>query len=145
MKKWVLLAIAAAVLFGLGDFIVVYSEKQNMDVITLYVTYTILIGVINLIYLLGFHKNGVETIKKFDFSDWSVVGLLCVTYFFAYIMHFIAIQTATNPGYANALVMFHVVVLTGLSTLVLGKPLSKEALGGIALMFVGGYFVTTHS
>ena len=144
LETWVYLAIAAAILFGLGDFIVVYSEKENMNIITLYALYTISIGILNLLYLTFVSKDAINTIKKFKFNDWSVVFALCLTYFFAYILHFIAIQTATNPGYANALVMFHVVVLTGLSTLLLDKPLSSRATIGIGIMFIGAYFVSVN-
>lgn len=116
-----------------------------MNVITLYVTYTILIGLLNLVYLLGFNTKGLKEIKRFTHADWTVVGLLCVTYFVAYISHFIAIQSATNPGYANALVMFHVVVLITLSTYFLNKPLNTKAMYGIVIMFIGSYLVVTNA
>lgn len=140
--NWVLLAIIAAVLFGLGDFIVVYSEVQKMDVITLYITYTILIGLINLIYLLFFRRSSFNQIRKFNSKEWLIVIGLCLMYFFAYMSHFVAIQQATNPGYANALVMFHVIVLTGLSYYFLAKPVNPKALFGVGLIFIGGWLVT---
>lgn len=145
VQAWVWLAIASAVFFGLGDYLVVYSEQRKMNVITLYVTYTILIGLANLVYLLWFRKNGVRDVVSFTKEQWLIVVGLCVLYFFAYMMHFVSIQRATNPGYANALVMFHVVVLTMLSYWFLGKPLNAKAVGGIALIFIGGWLVTMNS
>lgn len=144
MQSWIYLSIVSAILFGLGDFIVVYSAKK-MNVLTLYVTYTILIGLINLIYLLFFHQNGVSQIRSFGSTEWMIVAGLCLMYFFAYMSHFYAIQQATNPGYANALVMFHVVVLTALSYFFLAKPVNPKALIGVGLIFVGGWLVTLFS
>lgn len=144
IKGWVIMAGVSAILFGLGDFIVVYSDTKKMDVVTLYVTYTILIGLLNLIYLL-IKRDGVKTIMGFGGGDWKIVVGLCVTYFAAYLLHFIAIQRASNPGYANALVMFHVVVLTLLSYYLLAKPLNAKAVIGMVLIFIGSGLVTLYS
>jgi uncharacterized membrane protein len=140
---WAHIAMISAILFGLGDFIVVYSEKNKTDVVTLYITYTIVIGLLNLIYLLVFKKDSVPHIMNFNRNEWMIVAGLCVTYLFAYLLHFVAIQKATNPGYANALVMFHVVVLTLLSWWFLAKPISAQAVIGIGLIFVGCTLVIT--
>jgi drug/metabolite transporter (DMT)-like permease len=145
MYRWILLAAFSAIFFGLGDFIVVASENQKMDVVTLYITYTILIGLLNLIYLVLFRQWSIGAIKNFTTNQWLIVLGLCFFYFFAYMMHFIAIQEATNPGYANALIMFHLVLLTTLSWYFLNKPLNKLAGLGVAFMFFGGYFVTMYS
>jgi drug/metabolite transporter (DMT)-like permease len=145
MKLWVLLAITSAILFGLGDFLVVYSEQQKMDVITLYVTYTIIIGLINLIYLIFFRKSMLSQVQKFTRNEWAIVAGLCVMYFLAYMLHFVAIQQASNPGYANALVMFHVIVLTALSYWFLSKPVNMKALIGVGFVFVGGWLITLFS
>jgi uncharacterized membrane protein len=145
IPNWALLAIISAILFGLGDFIVVYSEKKKMDVVTLYITYTIIIGLLNLIYLFFFKKESIPQIIAFSQKQWLLIAGLCVTYLFAYLLHFVAIQKASNPGYANALVMFHVVVLTGLSYMYLAKPLNSQAIIGIGLIFVGGAMVTMYS
>jgi len=141
IPNWAKLAIASAILFGLGDFLVVYSEGKKMDVVTLYITYTIIIGLLNLLYLLLFKKDSVSQILSFRFNEWTIVAGLCLTYLFAYLLHFIAIQKASNPGYANALVMFHVAVLTILSYLFLAKPLGVTAVMGIVLIFIGGALV----
>lgn len=141
METWAWLSIISAVLFGLGDYIVVFSEQSRMNIITLYATYTILIGLVSFIYLVWFRKNGVKDVLAFRGKEWMIVAGLSLMYFFAYILHFIAIQIATNPGYANALVMFHVLVLTMLSYFFLSKPLSMKSLAGILLMFIGAYYV----
>ena len=145
MKNWIYLAAISAVLFGLGDFVVVYSEEKKMNVLTLYITYTIIIGLLNLAYLIFFKKDSLKQILSFNMNDWTIIALLCFFYLFAYMLHFVAIQSASNPGYANALVMFHVVVLTLMSYYYLDKPLNKYSVLGIGLMFIGGYFVTTNS
>lgn len=144
-KDWVIMAIISAVFFGLGDFIVVFSEERKMNVITLYITYTILIGIVNLLFLILFKKDGIKDISNFGNIQWSIVIGLCFFYFLAYMLHFVAIQKASNPGYANALVMFHVIVLTAMSYIFLGKPINRYAMFGISLIFIGGYFVTMYS
>jgi len=145
MKDWVLMAIVSAIFFGLGDFIVVFSEDRRMNVITLYITYTIMIGFLNLLYLIVFKKDAIKDIYEFGYIQWSIVFGLCFFYFLAYMLHFVAIQKASNPGYANALVMFHVIVLTMLSYYILSKPLNSATITGIGLIFVGGYLVTLYS
>lgn len=142
---WIGLAAISAIAFGLGDFIVVYSESKKIDVVTLYILYTILIGLMNLAYVILFRRETLRKISSFDVSKWMIVVGLCVTYLIAYLLHFVAIQQATNPGYANALVMFHVVVLTLLSYWFLSKPLGTQSVIGIALMFIGGLFITLGS
>jgi uncharacterized membrane protein len=142
--NWVTLAALSAILFGLGDYIVVFSEQRKMDVITLYITYTVLIGLVNLIYLVFFHKNAKDVLK-FGSTEWAIVAGLCVCYFLAYMLHFVALQKAPNPGYANALVMFHVVILTALSVIYLKKPVNLPSVIGIALMFVGGWLLTVYA
>lgn len=143
-QDWVLMAMVSAIFFGIGDFLVVYSESKKMDVITLYVTYTILIGLLNVLYLL-YRKDAISDIYNFGKVQWSLVLGMCFFYFIAYMLHFVAIQRATNPGYANALVMFHVIVLTMLSYYLLSKPLNSKTMMGIGLIFVGGYLVTLYS
>lgn len=139
------MAMISAIFFGIGDFIVVFSEQKKMDVITLYMTYTIVIGAINLLYLVLFKKESIKDIIAFNTIDWTIVAGLSFFYFLAYMLHFIAIQKATNPGYANALVMLHVIVLTMLSYFLLSKPLDYRAVFGIGVMFIGGYLVTMYA
>lgn len=145
MYRWVLLAALSALFFGLGDFIVVTSENLKMDVVTLYMTYTILIGLLNLLYLVLFRNWSIQAIKEFSSKQWWIVFGLCFFYFFAYMMHFVAIQEATNPGYANALIMLHLVILTLLSWYYLSKPLNSMTVMGIILIFIGGFFVTVYA
>lgn len=145
MYRWVILAVLSAIFFGLGDFIVVMSENRNLDIMTLYITYTILIGLLNLLYLVLFKRKSITTIKEFSLNQWWIVLGLCFFYFFAYMMHFIAIQEATNPGYANALIMFHLVILTLLSWYYLSKPLNSMTVFGIILTLIGGFFVTIYA
>lgn len=145
IPNWVAFAVISAVAFGLGDFIVVYSENKKVDVVTLYITYTILIGLLNFAYLVFFQPGKIKKIVSFEFSEWMIVGGLCLTYLAAYLLHFVSIQRATNPGYANALVMFHVVVLTLLSYWFLAKPLNALSIFGMVLIFVGGVIITLQS
>jgi drug/metabolite transporter (DMT)-like permease len=143
--NWIFLAIFSAITFGLGDFIVVLSEQRKMDVITLYNVYTVIVGILSAIYLFVIKKNGVKQVVNFSSIEWLIVGAFSFLYFFAYVAHFIAIQKAPNPGYANSLIMFHVVILTVLAYYFLGKPLNSMTVVGMAITFVGAYIVTQYS
>lgn len=145
LKNWIFLAAFAAFAFGLGDFIVVLSEQKKMDVITLYIVYCIVIGIVNAFYLFFIRKNAIKQVINFSFIEWGIVLSFSLLYFFAYLTHFKALQLAPNPGYANALIMFHVVILTLFAYFYLNKPLNLYTVLGIAITFVGAYIVTKYS
>ncbi len=145
LSNWIYLSLLSALLFGLGDFTVVYSNKYKMDVVNLYIVYTIIVGLINLLFVLFRKPDVINAVKEFNQMEWIVVGIFCFTYLFAYLTHFIAIQKASNPGYASALVMFHVVVLTVLSYFFLNKPINSYTIFGMILTIIGALLVTTYS
>jgi len=62
LQNWIFLSIFAAITFGLGDFVVVLSEEKKMDVFTLYMTYTIIVGMLSLIFMLAIEKNSLKQI-----------------------------------------------------------------------------------
>lgn len=143
--NWIFLSTFAAITFGLGDFIVVLSEEKKMDVFTLYMTYTVVVGVVSLLYMLIMDKESVTRVANFSGIEWGIVGAFSFLYFFAYMSHFKALQEAPNPGYSNALIMFHVVVLTLLSYYFLNKPLNWKTSVGIVITFIGAYIVTQYA
>lgn len=139
--SWVFAATLSAILFGIGDFFVVRTE-QKADVLTVFAAYSFLIGLGSLMVLIN-QKGSVQSLLSN--VGLGTLALIAVLHFFAYLFHFYAIQQATNPGYANALVMFHVVVLAGLSWWFLGKPLSAIGVFGVLLMFAGAYVIVKES
>lgn len=141
MKSWIWLAAISAVLFGVGDFFVVQTEK-SADVLGVFAAYSVLIGVAGVVLLATRPKLLAQLRKNVGFST---IALIAALHFVAYLMHFIAIQGASNPGYANALVMFHVAVLAVLSWWLLKKPLNAKGVAGIALMFVGASVIVRYS
>jgi len=142
LTNWIFLSAFAAITFGLGDFIVVLSEQKKMDVFTLYMVYMVVVGIISFI-LLSMRKDSANQVKNFSYTEWSIVAAFSFLYFFAYMSHFMALQKAPNPGYSNALIMFHVVVLTSLAYMFLNKPLNWQTSVGILITFIGAYIVTT--
>lgn len=145
IDNWVFLSAFAALTFGIGDFIVVLSEDIGMDVFTLYMAYNIIVGIFCLLYMLLIHDNSIEDIIGFNNKEWIIVLFFSVFYFVAYLSHFKALQKAPNPGYSNALIMFHVVILTLLSYYILSRPLNSMAILGIVVSFVGAYIVTINA
>jgi len=145
LHNWVFLSAFAAITFGLGDFIVVLSEQMKMDVFTLYMTYTIVVGFLSLLYMVTMQKDSVQQITNFSNIEWTIVSAFSILYFFAYMSHFKALQEAPNPGYSNALIMFHVAILTLLSYFFLSKPLNWKTVVGILITFIGAYIVTKYA
>lgn len=145
LDNWVFLSSFAAITFGLGDFIVVLSEEKKMDVFTLYMTYSIVVGILSLILMVAVEKNSINQIINFSKTEWGIVFAFSFLYFFAYMSHFKALQKAPNPGYSNTLIMFHVVILTLFSYVFLKKPLNWKTSVGIAITFIGAYIVTTNA
>jgi uncharacterized membrane protein len=143
--NWVFLAAFAAFTFGLGDFIVVLSEQKKMDVVTLYFTYTVVVGILSGIYLFLIKKNGLNQVINFSSTEWLIVASFSALYFFAYLAHFVALQRAPNPGYANTLVMFHVVILTLFAYYYLDKPLNWITVLGMIITCIGAYLVTMYA
>jgi len=144
-RNWIFLSAFAAITFGLGDFIVVLSEEKKMDVLTLYMVYTVVVGLFSLFYLSLMRKDSLEQVKNFSYIEWTIVAAFSFLYFFAYMSHFMALQKAPNPGYSNALIMFHVIILTLLSYLFLNKPLNWKTVMGIVITFIGANIVTTYA
>lgn len=143
ITNWVFLSAFAALTFGIGDFIVVLSEEFGMDVFTLYMAYNIIVGLLCFLYIIIF--GGSETIINFNNREWVIVLMFSLFYFVAYLSHFQALQRAPNPGYSNALIMFHVVILTLLSYYILSRPLNKMTILGIIIAFIGSYIVTLNA
>jgi drug/metabolite transporter (DMT)-like permease len=145
IPTWIILSGLAAITFGLGDFIVVLSGKKIMDIVLMYIVYCIIIGILNLIYLMGIRTNGINDILKFGYIEWIAILLFSGLYFIAYLTHFMALTRAPNAGLANALVMFHVVILTFLAYVVLNQPLNWQTLVGIIITFIGATIITLYS
>lgn len=145
MQNWVFLSLFAATTFGLGDFIVVLSEQKKMNVLTLYIAYNIVVGLLCLFYITAVQKGSLTEIVNFSYADWLIVAAFSFLYFFAYMSHFKALQEAPNPGYSNALIMFHVIILTLLSYFLLSKPLNWKTSVGIIITFIGAYIVIVNA
>ena len=145
LNNWIFLASFAAITFGLGDFIVVLSGEKNMDIFNLYMAYNIIVGLVSLVFLYLVKRDSFNKIKNFSGFEWLIVLSFSILYYSAYMSHFIALQKAPNPGYSNALIMFHVVILTLLSVVFLNKPLNWLTTLGIGISFVGAYMVILYS
>ncbi len=143
MLSWIIYALISAFSFAIGDVIVV-KGSSNTDPYTLFIVYTIIMGLCCLIYFM-LHPYNREIINKFGMSNWNIVILISIMYLIAYTTHFKALSTAPNPGYANSLVMFHVILLSLGSYYFLHKPLNMYTIIGIIMMFIGGILVTVYS
>lgn len=145
VQNWVFLSAFAAITFGLGDFIVVLSGEKKMDVFTLYMAYMILVGILSFLILTVIKNDAMDQIINFTKNEWYIVFAFSFLYFFAYMAHFRALQKAPNPGYSNALIMFHVVILTLFSYYFLKKPLNSLTVLGIIITLIGVYMVINYA
>ena len=145
LENWIFLSIFAAITFGLGDFIVVLSEKRKMDTFLLYIMYTIVVGIFSMLFVLGNKNTLMPQIKNFDSYHWGVIFLFSIFYFAAYMTHFKALRIAPNPGYSNALIMFHVIILTLMSYFYLNKPLNIRTVIGIIITMIGSYIIIVNA
>lgn len=135
--SWPALAAIAGLLFGVGDFLVVKTEKKA-SALSVFAAYSVAIGAASAMILMNQPK---ETQNITANVGWGMIMIIAALHFVAYLTHFMSIQRASNPGYANAIVMFHVVVLALLSWKYLAKPLTPKGVLGIALMFIGASIV----
>ena len=144
-QRWIANALTSAFFFAFGDFMTVKSQtERSFGAMPVFVSYTILMGIIALT-LVYHNKDFYQALTNYNRNDWIVIIVLSVVFMIAYYTHFVAISEAPNPGYANTLVMFHVILLSVLSYFFLDKPLTKWALIGIILVFIGTYIVLTES
>ena len=144
MSSWIEHSVASAVSFALGDFIVVKNQIEGSDPVSLFLCYTLLMGVF-VSMLLYLNKDYNTQIKRFSLQDWRQIVVISIIFLVAYYTHYKALLLAPNPGYANSLVMFHVALLAMLSYLFLGRPLNTKTTIGIGLMFVGSFMIIKYS
>jgi EamA-like transporter family len=145
LDNWIFLSVFAAIIFALGDFVVV-GANGYMDIKILYVAFIICTGLVSLIYILMHHKDLFGKLRsEMSYKHWALMLGFCFIYFFGYLSHLQAIQIAPNPGYSNALVMLHIAILTVLSYMYLGKPVNSKAIYGIGIMFIGAYTLIMNS
>lgn len=117
------------------------KAENKSDALPIFLTYSIIIGIASLVIVLARKDLAAKVSKLFDQVGLKTLLAIAALHFLAYVFHFHAIQKAINPGYANALIMFHVAVLTLLSWKFLNKPLSTRGVLGIAIMFVGAFVI----
>lgn len=143
--NWITLSVLSAVTFALGDLVVVKSSIEHIGVTVMFIIYTILVGIINFIYLFYNYSTYQNHINSLTYNQWSLIILMSIFYIIAYLSHFMGLQKAPNPGYSNALVMFHVAILTLLSYFLYNKPLNRYGIIGILLMMIGGYMISVYT
>ena len=144
MSAWIINAVISAITFAIGDFLVVRTQLENKGIIPLFLAYTLIMGVLVSISLYVY-PDYYQAIRQYGTNHWKMILAISVIFLVAYYTHFRALTLAPNPGYANALVMFHVALLSLLSYYFLDKPLNRQTVLGIILMFIGAYLVVTYS
>lgn len=145
ISNWITLSVLSAITFAFGDLVVVKSSIEHIGVTVMFIMYTIVVGIINFLYILYNYSTYQNHIYSLTFNQWSLILLMSLFYIIAYLSHFMGLQIAPNPGYSNALVMFHVAILTILSYLLYNKPLNLYGIIGIVFMMIGGYMISVYS
>lgn len=143
--NWITLSILSAVTFAFGDLVIVKSGIEQINTNFMFIMYTIITGLANLAYLAYNYPSYRTSVYSMTNKHWMLILSMSGFYMIAYLTHFFGLQKAPNPGYANALVMFHVAILTILSYLLYNKPLNRFGIIGILLMMIGAYYITIYS
>lgn len=144
MPRWAMLSLISAISFALGDFLVV--KVTNQGVIGeqgVFAAYMILCAVAITIYLWWSKNISLDYLRSLSNSqtltNLSVISVLMLV---AYYSHYLALTGAPNPGYANSLIVLHVIFLSILSYYFLDKPLDRARVLGILLTITGAIIVT---
>ena len=146
MENWIIYAIISAITFALGDLSIVFSsinQQANQSNI-IFVIYTALMGICSILYII-FSQEYSQYIISMTPMIWRNMLIITALFIIAYFTHYKAITQALNPGYANAIIMFHVAILTLLSYYYLEKPIDLKIIGGVILMLIGAIIISYYS
>jgi len=138
-NNWIIMALLSSIAFGLGDFLVVkLTSESNLSDHSIFLFYTLVLGLLVVFYFV-FSGRTNDYLKMLTDNTNNIYSLIIISFsmLLAYYFHYRALISAPNPGYANSLIVFHVIVLTLLSHLFLGKSLNIMAFLGIILTILG--------
>lgn len=143
MPRWVMLSLISAISFALGDFLVVKVTSQGViGEQGVFAVYMILCAIAITIYLCWSNNISVELFYGLSNTQTPTYLLvISALMLVAYYSHYLALTGAPNPGYANSLIVLHVIFLSMLSYYFLDKPLDRLRVFGILLTITGAIIV----
>jgi uncharacterized membrane protein len=90
---------------------------------------------------LYYDKKHIEKLFSTDKITWGLLLGFAVMYFVASMIYFTAVNEASNPGYARALMSLEVIGLVVLSSLFLRSKVDFMKMIGVVLVISGSVLV----
>lgn len=148
-NNWLLDTLIASVLITASYLTLKYAslKSNNNDVAErgfIIISLTMgLVALLLLIFVKETRNNIINDLKNIKVSKWLIITGLLI--FISYFYLFRGSVTAPNPGYARALLTIDLVMLTVLSALLFGSPISMTSILGMILIISGILLVSLYN
>lgn len=137
MEEWAKLALIAAIFIAIRD-IISYDVIKRLNYID-YLFYANIIVSIGLIIYITFNDVKINKVKTNDLL--IILIRIGIVYIITEPSMFYSIKTASNPGYAKAIINLNTVFVLLLSIVFLNIECSLEKVLGILIVTYGSYLV----
>ncbi len=140
-SNWILDTLIASVLITASYLILKYASiKSNNNNVAErgFIIISLSMGLcalLLLIFVKETRNNIINDLKNIKINKWLIVSGIII--FISYFYLFRGSVTAPNPGYARALLTIDLVMLTILSVVLFGSPISLTSVIGMILILFG--------
>ena len=148
-SNWILDTVIASVLITISYVILKYAsiKSNNNDVAERgFIIVSLSMGLSALLLLLFVKEtrnNIIKDLKNIKVSKWLILSGLII--FISYFYLFRGSVTAPNPGYARGVLTIDLVMLTILSAILFGSPISMTSVLGMILIMYGILLITLYN
>jgi drug/metabolite transporter (DMT)-like permease len=148
-SNWILDTVIASVLITISYVILKYAsiKSNNNDVAERgFIIVSLSMGLSALLLLLFVKEtrnNIINDLKNIKVSKWLILSGLII--FISYFYLFRGSVTAPNPGYARGVLTIDLVMLTILSAILFGSPISMTSVLGMILIMYGILLITLYN
>lgn len=148
-SNWILDTLIASVLITISYVILKYAsiKSNNNDVAERgFIIISLSMGFCALLLLLFVKEtrnNIINDLKNIKVSKWLILSGIII--FISYFYLFRGSVTAPNPGYARGVLTIDLVMLTILSAILFGAPISMTSVLGMLLIIIGIMLVSLYN
>jgi drug/metabolite transporter (DMT)-like permease len=148
-SNWILDTVIASVLITISYVILKYAsiKSNNNDVAERgFIIVSLSMGLsalLLLIFVKETRDNIINDLKNIKISKWLILSGLII--FISYFYLFRGSVTAPNPGYARGVLTIDLVMLTILSAILFGAPISMTSVLGMLLIIIGIILVSLYN
>lgn len=137
---WYMKCLLSVVLFVIGTLCLKACMSRGLSSITCTLVLGVIYGILAISWLF-YDKKHMKTLSSIDRITCGLLIGFAIMYFVASMIYFTAINEASNPGYARALMSFEVIGLVVLSSLFLRSKVEMIKVVGTMLVIVGSVLV----